>query len=105
MRWFNPGDAIRFSPNRMLNNAPRTRFSPLMHPESSHRAARQGTFVATLTALILILVKLAVGFFTGTVVVIASAVDSFLDFVVSSFNVYAVRSSGRPSDPSYNYGR
>jgi cation diffusion facilitator family transporter len=76
-----------------------------MSSEASHRAARHGTFAATLTALMLILVKLAVGFSTGTVVVIASAVDSFLDFVVSSFNVYAVRSAGRPSDPSYNYGR
>lgn len=76
-----------------------------MHADDSHRAAREGTFVATLTALILILVKLGVGFLTGTVVVIASAVDSFLDFVVSSFNVYAVRSAGRPSDPAYNYGR
>jgi ferrous-iron efflux pump FieF len=76
-----------------------------MPSEASHRAARQGTFAATLTALVLILVKLAVGFLTGTVVVIASAVDSFLDFVISSFNVYAVRSADRPSDPSYNYGR
>lgn len=76
-----------------------------MKAEDSHKAAHQGTFVATLTALVLIMVKLAVGVLTGTVVVIASAVDSFLDFVVSSFNVYAVRSAGRPSDPAYNYGR
>jgi ferrous-iron efflux pump FieF len=76
-----------------------------MTTEASHRAAREGTFVATLTALLLILVKLGVGFLTGAVVVIASAVDSFLDFVVSSFNVYAVRNADRPSDPSYNYGR
>jgi ferrous-iron efflux pump FieF len=76
-----------------------------MTTQASHRAARQGTFVATLTALLLILVKLGVGFLTGTVVVIASAVDSFLDFVVSSFNVYAVRNADRPSDPAYNYGR
>jgi ferrous-iron efflux pump FieF len=76
-----------------------------MSAESSHRAAREGTYVATLTALLLILVKLGVGMLTGTVVVIASAVDSFLDFVVSSFNVYAVRNADRPSDPAYNYGR
>jgi ferrous-iron efflux pump FieF len=76
-----------------------------MTTQASHRAAREGTFVATLTALLLILVKLGVGFLTGTVVVIASAVDSFLDFVVSSFNVYAVRNADRPGDPAYNYGR
>lgn len=78
---------------------------PATSLSASRRAARQATLAAALTALLLIAVKLAVGFLTGTVVVIASAVDSFLDFVVSSFNVYAVRSAERPSDPAYNYGR
>ena len=68
-------------------------------------APRQATLVAALTALMLILVKLGTGLATGTVVVVASAVDSFLDFVVSSFNMYAVRSAERPSDQTYNYGR
>ena len=71
----------------------------------SRNAPRKATLVAALTALVLILVKLTVGLMTGTVVVVASAVDSFLDFVVSSFNVYAVRSADRPSDQTYNYGR
>ncbi len=71
----------------------------------SRNAPRKATLVAALTALLLILVKLGVGLMTGTVVVVASAVDSFLDFVVSSFNVYAVRSADRPSDQTYNYGR
>jgi cation diffusion facilitator family transporter len=72
---------------------------------AAQKAARQGTLAAAATALALILLKLTVGVLTGTVVVIASAVDSLLDFVVSSFNVYAVRSAERPSDPAYNYGR
>ena len=76
-----------------------------MHADASRRAARQATLAAALTALLLIAIKLAVGFLTGTVAVIASAVDSCLDFVVSSFNAYAVRSAERPSDPAYNYGR
>ncbi|MDB5048309.1 MAG: cation diffusion facilitator family transporter [Fibrobacteres bacterium] len=58
-----------------------------------------------MVALLLILVKLFVGLSTGAVVVLASAVDSMLDFLVSSFNVYAVRSAERPSDQTYNYGR
>ena len=37
--------------------------------------------------------------------VLASALDSLLDFMVSSFNAYAVRSSERPTDEHYNYGR
>ncbi len=71
----------------------------------SQSAPRKATLVASLAALLLILVKLAVGMGTGTVVVLASAVDSLLDFLVSSFNAYAVRSAERPSDQTYNYGR
>ncbi len=76
-----------------------------MEPSLSHSAPRKATLVAALAALLLILVKLAIGLSTGTVVVLASAVDSFLDFLVSSFNAFAVRSAERPSDQTYNYGR
>ncbi len=71
----------------------------------SRSAPHKATLAASLAALMLILVKLAVGLTTGTVVVLASAVDSLLDFLVSSFNAYAVRSAERPSDQTYNYGR
>jgi ferrous-iron efflux pump FieF len=37
--------------------------------------------------------------------VLASAVDSCLDFLVSAFNAIAVRQAGKPSDESFNYGR
>lgn len=67
--------------------------------------ARKATFTAASASLVLILIKLFVGLSTGTVVVLASAVDSLLDFLVSSFNAYAVRSAERPSDDAYNYGR
>ncbi|MDB5103010.1 MAG: cobalt-zinc-cadmium resistance protein [Fibrobacteres bacterium] len=71
----------------------------------SKSAPRKATLVASLVALFLILIKLSVGVTTGTVVVLASAVDSLLDFLVSSFNAYAVRSAEKPSDQTYNYGR
>ncbi len=75
--------------------------------ESPHTrsAPRKATLMASLAALLLILVKLLVGMSTGTVSVLASAVDSLLDFVVSSFNAYAVRTTEKPSDEVYNYGR
>ncbi len=66
---------------------------------------RRATMVASATALFLICIKLVVGFMTGTVVIIASAIDSMLDFVVSLFNYWAVRESERPSDSQFNYGR
>ncbi|MEO7425551.1 MAG: cation diffusion facilitator family transporter [Fibrobacteria bacterium] len=76
-----------------------------METSLSHSAPRKATLMASLGALVLILVKLTIGLSTGTVVVLASAVDSALDFLVSSFNAYAVRSAERPSDQTYNYGR
>lgn len=66
---------------------------------------RRATVIASATALLLIIVKLLVGLATGTVVIIASAIDSMLDFVVSLFNFWAVRESERPSDDTFNYGR
>lgn len=66
---------------------------------------RKATIVATATALLLVAVKLTVGLLTGTVTVMASAADSLLDFLVSSFNVFAVHNTERPTDASYNYGR
>lgn len=68
-------------------------------------APRKATWTAASVALILIALKLTVGLLTGTVAVMASAVDSLLDFLVSSFNAYAIRSTERPSDELYNYGR
>lgn len=68
-------------------------------------APRKATLAASSASLLLILVKLSIGISTGAVVVLASAVDSLLDFVVSSFNAYAVRSSEKPSDDVYNYGK
>ncbi len=71
----------------------------------SWSAPRKATLAASSAALLLILVKTAVGLSTGTVMVLASAVDSLLDFMVSAFNAYAVRTSEKPSDEVYNYGR
>ncbi len=76
-------------------NSPDTKWSP----------PRKAIFAASSSSLLLIIVKLGVGFSTGTVVVMASAVDSLLDFMVSSFNAYAVRTTEKPSDELYNYGR
>lgn len=72
---------------------------------SAPSAPRRATRMAAAVSLALIALKLTVGLLTGTVSVLASAVDSLLDFIVSSFNAYAVRSAERPSDASYNYGR
>jgi cation diffusion facilitator family transporter len=66
---------------------------------------RKATRLSTAVALALALFKLTVGLYTGAVSVLASAVDSFLDFLVSSFNAVAVRTSEKPRDQAFNYGR
>lgn len=66
---------------------------------------KKATIISSTTAFFLIIIKLTVGFMTGTVVIIASAIDSALDFLVSLFNSYAITKSQKPMDAEYNYGR
>ena len=66
---------------------------------------KKATIVSSITAFFLIIIKLTVGFMTGTVVIIASAIDSALDFAVSLFNTFAISKAARPMDAEYNYGR
>ncbi len=42
---------------------------------------------------------------SGSVAVLASAVDSVLDLAVSLFNYFAVANSEKPADDTFNYGR
>ena len=67
--------------------------------------AKKATFVATLTAALLTIIKLTVGLFSGSVAILASAVDSILDMFVSIFNMFAVHNSEKPADDKFNYGR
>jgi cation diffusion facilitator family transporter len=66
--------------------------------------ARRATLVTTAVSFSLVAAKTAVGLSTGSVAVLASAIDSLLDFVVSLFNAFAVRGSEKPRDENHNYG-
>jgi cation diffusion facilitator family transporter len=66
---------------------------------------RKATIVSSATASVLILIKLAVGIVSGSVAVLASAIDSVLDLIVSAFNYFAIRKSEQPADELFNYGR
>ncbi len=66
---------------------------------------RIATLVATFTALILSIAKVIVGFMSGSVAVIASALDSILDMAVSIFNSVALKISESSPDKKYNYGK
>ncbi len=53
----------------------------------------------------LTLIKLALGILSGSVAVLASAIDSVLDMFVSIFNYFAILNSEKPADKKFNYGR
>jgi len=66
---------------------------------------RLATGVATATAFILAVSKVIIGAMTGSVAVIASAIDSLLDMVISIFNNIAVRVSESKPSHKFNYGK
>lgn len=73
-------------------------------PSAAPSPARKATLVTTCVSLGLVVLKGVVGLATGSVAVLASAVDSLLDFIVSLFNAFAVRGSEKPRDENHNYG-
>lgn len=66
---------------------------------------RKAVITASVTAFVLTIFKFIVALMTGSVVVLASAIDSILDMAISIFNVYAVKTSEMEEDNVYNYGR
>ncbi len=66
---------------------------------------KRATIVSSLTAAILIIIKLAIGILSGSVAVLASAIDSILDLIVSAFNYFAINKAEKPADEQFNYGR
>ena len=68
-------------------------------------AEKKATIVSSSVAAVLTLLKLTVGIMSGSVAVLASAVDSVLDLFVSIFNYFAISNSEKPADSQFNYGR
>ena len=66
---------------------------------------KKATVVSSSVAAVLTLIKLVVGIASGSVAVLASAVDSVLDMFVSIFNYFAISNSEKPADKTFNYGR
>lgn len=63
------------------------------------------TIISSLTAFLLMLLKFFVWFFSGSIAVLSSAIDSFLDMFVSVFNYFALHNSEKDPDDRFNYGR
>ena len=66
---------------------------------------KKATLISSCVAAILTLMKLVIGIASGSLAVLASAVDSVLDMFVSIFNYFAISNSEKPADKTFNYGR
>lgn len=66
---------------------------------------KKATVVSTSVAALLTIIKLIIGIASGSVAVLASAIDSILDMFVSIFNYFAISNSEKPADREFNYGR
>jgi cation diffusion facilitator family transporter len=66
--------------------------------------ARRATLVTTCASLGLVALKTFAGLMSGSVAVLASALDSLLDSLVSLINAFAVRGAEKPRDHDHNYG-
>ncbi len=69
------------------------------------RLEKKATIVSSTTATILVIIKLFIGIMSGSVAVLASAIDSFLDLAVSNFNYFALHNSEKKPDERFNFGR
>lgn len=66
---------------------------------------KKATIVSSGVATLLVIVKVVIGFASGSVAVLASAIDSILDTLVSIFNFFAIKKSEENPDEEYQYGK
>lgn len=69
------------------------------------RLEKQATVVSTSVAAVLVVMKMTVGILSGSIAVLASAIDSFLDLTVSLFNYFALHNAEKDPDDQFHYGR
>ena len=69
------------------------------------RLEKKATVVSTSTAAVLVVMKMTVGILSGSIAVLASAIDSFLDLTVSLFNYFALHNAEKDPDEQFHYGR
>ena len=85
-----------------MSDAP-TRTTPILLDEESaqkNAAAR----LSIMAAAFLIVLKSATGYYTGSISVWASLLDSAMDVFASTINLFAVRAAARPPDADHAYG-
>ena len=69
------------------------------------RIEKKATLVSMSVAGVLVILKMSVGIISGSVAVLASAIDSLLDLTVSLFNFFALNTSEKDPDDNFHFGR
>jgi cation diffusion facilitator family transporter len=69
------------------------------------RLEKKATLISTSVAGVLVLMKMTVGILSGSIAVLASAIDSLLDLIVSLFNFFALNTAEKRADDQFNFGR
>ncbi len=70
-----------------------------------HSPQKRATMISSTVATLLVIVKLIIGLASGSVAVLASAIDSILDMAVSLFNYFAIQKSEEHPNAIYQYGK
>ncbi len=66
---------------------------------------KRATVIASVVATVLTIVKFAIGVASGSIAVLASAIDSLLDTVISIFNFFAIKKSEERANERFQYGK
>ncbi|MCI0500407.1 MAG: cation diffusion facilitator family transporter, partial [Epsilonproteobacteria bacterium] len=66
---------------------------------------KKATIISSLVAFLLVSVKLIVAFMSGSVALLASAIDSLLDAIVSVFNFFAIHKAEENPTENFQYGK
>ena len=71
---------------------------------NTERRKFRAAVLSVTTAVTLATIKFAVALDSGSLVVLASAIDSMLDIVMSGLNLFAIRQGAQPADAGHAYG-
>jgi cation diffusion facilitator family transporter len=69
------------------------------------RLEKKATVASSSVATVLVMIKLAVGIMSGSVAILASAIDSLLDLIISLFNYFALHNAEKDPDEKFHFGR
>lgn len=81
--------------------------APVTTPEEAahtHAAKRSAALLSVFAALIITLLKLITGIFTGSLGMLSEAAHSGIDLCAAAITFFSVQVSDRPADEEHNYG-